>query len=97
MTSLLRRELSHVYVYHNLSHTQRIVKYTKELIENENVNENDAENLLIAAWFHDTGFIEGADNHEEKSAEIASKFLKEQTIPIERIKEISNIILATKA
>jgi len=96
VTSLLRRELSHVYVYHNLSHTQRIVKYTKELIENENVNENDAENLLIAAWFHDTGFIEGADNHEEKSAEIASKFLKEQTIPIERIKEISNIILATK-
>jgi len=96
VTLLLRSELSHVYIYHNLSHTQRTVKYTKELIENENVNENDAENLLVAAWFHDTGFIVGAENHEEKSAEIASKFLKEQDIPVERTEEISNIIMATK-
>ncbi|MFH4964861.1 Pycsar system effector family protein [Gaetbulibacter sp. M235] len=96
VSSLLLREVSHIYIYHNLRHTQRVVKYTKELIENENVNENDAENLLIAAWFHDTGFIQGADNHEEKSVEIASAFLMEQNILPEKIEDISKIILATK-
>ena len=33
VSSLLRRELSHVYIYHNLSHTQRVVNYTKEIIK----------------------------------------------------------------
>ena len=76
--SLLRKDLPHIYTYHNLGHTLRVVKSTKELIEGENIDGNDAENLIIAAWLHDIGYIKGFEKHEEKSVDIASTFLKEK-------------------
>jgi len=82
---LLRTELSHIYTYHSLSHTQRVVKSTKELIEGEKIGEDDAQNLLIAAWFHDVGYINGFENHEEKSNEIATEFLKKHDLGDDKI------------
>jgi len=95
-SNLLRTELSHVFVYHNLSHTQRVVKFTKVLIESENIGENDAENLIVAVWFHDVGYINGYENHEEQSVKIGSKFLKDHNVSSERIDKISSLIMATK-
>lgn len=96
VSSLLGNKLSYNFIYHNLSHTQRVVQYAQELIENENIDENNAENLLIAAWFHDTGFIKSTDNHEAQSVKIASAFLKTQQVIPEKIEAVSKIILATK-
>ena len=93
---LLNTDLDKKYLYHNLTHTQRVVKSIKELIENLKIEKEDSENLKIAAWFHDTGFINGAKNHEQKSVEIASGFLKKHKISEERIENISKLILATK-
>ncbi|ARV07558.1 phosphohydrolase [Polaribacter sp. SA4-10] len=94
--SLLNTNLDRNFVYHNLVHTQRVVKSTKELIENLKIDKVAAENLEIAAWFHDTGFIKGAENHEEESVRIASEFLKENKVTDKRIEAISDLILATK-
>ncbi|MCK5401935.1 MAG: HD domain-containing protein [Flavobacteriaceae bacterium] len=96
VSSLLRRDLSTGFIYHNLSHTQRVVKSTTALIEGENITGEDAENLQIAAWLHDVGHINGYENHEEQSIELAVKFLKEQNISEERIAQISSLIMATK-
>jgi len=96
VSNLLANKLSHLYVYHNLGHTRRVVKSIQEIIEGENISGADAENLIIAAWFHDTGFVEGCKDHEEKSAEIAKAFLSEKGIDERRIKDISSLILATK-
>lgn len=96
VSNLLKRELPHVFIYHNLSHTQRVVKYTKKLIKGENVGEIDAENVLIAAWFHDTGYTKDPKNHEEQSSIIASDFLKKHKVDAKRINVICAIILATK-
>ena len=93
-TSIIRSQLSHVYIYHNLSHTQRVVKFTNKLIEAENISEADAENLLISAWFHDTGYTEGTDNHEEISVKIATEFLNTQNASAEKIMAVSKIIMA---
>jgi len=57
VSGILRTQLSHMYTYHSLSHTQRVVKSTRELIEGEKIDEIDSENLIIAAWFHDVGYI----------------------------------------
>lgn len=95
-SSLLRRELSSDYIYHNLSHTNRVVKSIAELIEGENITKKDAEDLQIAAWFHDIGYIESCENHEECSIKIAASFLKEQGLNDDRITKISSLILATK-
>ncbi|MDU8885131.1 DUF5706 domain-containing protein [Yeosuana sp. MJ-SS3] len=96
VSNLLANKLSHVYVYHNLGHTRRVVKSIQEIIEGEGISGIDAENLILAAWFHDTGFIEGCDNHEAKSAEIAKSFLLENGIDEQRVEVISKLILATK-
>lgn len=94
--SLLNTDLDRKYVYHNLAHTQRVVEKTKELVENLKVSKTDAENLEIAAWFHDTGFVKGAENHEEESVNIVSEFLIKYKISAKRVTAISNLILATK-
>ena len=94
--NLLNIDLGRKYVYHNLAHTQRVVEHIKELIENLEIAKTDAENLEIAAWFHDTGFVKGAENHEEESVKIATEFLTSNKISAKRIEAISNLILATK-
>ena len=96
VSSLLRDELPHTFIYHNLGHTKRVVKSTKELIEGENIKGDDAENLLLAAWFHDVGYTKGCDNHEDNSALLTSAFLKDKNIDANRITAINNLILSTK-
>ena len=94
--NLLSNELDTKYVYHNLAHTQRVVQKTKELVENSSISKIDAENLEIAAWFHDTGFTQKSMGHEEVSVAIVSDFLKHKKVNQKRIDAISKLILATK-
>lgn len=94
--NLLNTALDVKYVYHNLAHTQRVVDNVKKVSEAVKLPKLDTENLEIAAWFHDTGYIKGSKNHEEESVHIASKFLKEKKVSDKRIATISEIILATK-
>ena len=94
--SLLTKELDNDYLYHNLSHTQRVVNAIKELIVGENISEVDANVLLLSAWFHDVGYIKGAENHEEASVRIATNFLEEYNIDDSIINTVSRIIRATK-
>lgn len=94
--SLLTKELSSDYLYHNLSHTQRVVNATKELIEGEKISKVDANVLLFAAWFHDVGYIKGVENHEEASVRIATNFLEEYNYDDSIIEQVAKLIRATK-
>lgn len=94
--SFLNENLDPSYLYHNLIHTQRVVKRIKELIDGMQIKEKEAQQLLIAAWFHDTGFIKGCENHESESAVIAEKFLKDQKVDDSDIKVVKDLILVTK-
>lgn len=96
VSSLLNDHLPREFVYHNLSHTQRVVAATKQIIEGERVSEEDAHKLLITAWFHDTGYTKGKDNHEEASVVIAKAFLKDHDVSESFIDHISHLIMATK-
>jgi len=93
---LFKEKLSNTYIYHNFKHTQRVVKSTKELIAKSEINVKQEEALVLAAWFHDTGYTKTFNGHEEESVKIASAFLKEQHATPELIEEISKNIRATK-
>ena len=93
--NLLKDKLSSVYTYHNLDHTIQVVDKIKILAKEENISPEDTENLLLAGWFHDLGYVDNADNHEEESRKIASDFLKQHQFPEERIAKIGELILAT--
>ena len=96
ISTLLRTKLSKDFIYHNLSHTNRVVKSIAAIVKGENITSTDAEDLQIVAWFHDAGYIKGCENHEEHSVEIAVSFLKKENVNDERIAKISSLILATK-
>lgn len=93
---LFSEKLPNTYIYHNFKHTQRVVKSTKELIEKSQIPVKEEEALLLAAWFHDTGYTEAYKRHEEISAEIAEKWLMQQNADSQLIEEVKRIILATR-
>jgi HD superfamily phosphodiesterase len=95
MNLVEKSEESSLYSYHNFSHTQSVVNATKELCENENIETADRELLLVAAWFHDTGYTKGNENHEAESASIAAEFLINEGLPQDFISSITKLILAT--
>lgn len=95
VSNLLKDKLSNLYSYHNLNHTLTVVSAVKELCKKEEVKGEEKELLLIAAWFHDTGYIEGYENHEKESVKIAASFLKKRDQSEDFIEKVSNLILAT--
>jgi len=52
--------------------------------------------VTLAAWFHDTGYTMTADGYEDKSVELATKFLKERGYPDDKIAQVAGCINATK-
>ena len=96
VTQLLSNELDQRYLYHNLRHTQRVVQGTKELLEEHELKQPDRDAILLAAWFHDTGYTRGHADHEKTSCEIASEYLKEQKADSELIERVCKLIRATK-
>ncbi len=96
VTKLLTTKLDGNFLYHNLRHTQRVVKNTKELLEALDLDEKENETIELAAWLHDTGYTEGVEEHEVKSKRIATQFLKEQQYDTAGINKVGQLILATQ-
>ncbi|WP_264524948.1 Pycsar system effector family protein [Flavobacterium sp. N502536] len=95
VSNLLKDKLSNLYSYHNFNHTLTVVNAVKELCKKEDVTAEEKEILLVAAWFHDTGYINGYENHEQESVKIVTAFLKEKELSDEFIAQVSGLILAT--
>lgn len=94
--NLLSNELGKNCLYHNITHTLRVYKSTKEIIENTTLTPEDGEILLLSVLFHDTGYIKGCYNHEKESSKIATTFLKENNINETIIEKVVFCIMATK-
>ncbi|MFC2130877.1 Pycsar system effector family protein [Bacteroidota bacterium] len=96
VSELLSEKIPKEYVFHNLEHTLQIVENVREISLILNLSEDDREIVLLAAWFHDIGYIIQVDDHEVESVKTAEEFLHEQNYPPERIEKISGCIKATK-
>lgn len=96
VVDLLSNKLDDSYLYHNLSHTQRVVKSTKELLNFYNLEEEDNEVALLGAWLHDTGYTKGSENHEEASCDITRTFLGTQNYGKKKVESVCSLIMATK-
>ncbi|MHA7060054.1 Pycsar system effector family protein [Aquimarina sp. M1] len=96
VSELFEKKLPKSCIYHNYTHTKRVFKSTKEIIDNTNISEEDKEALLLTALLHDTGYSESLDNHEEHSVRISETFLRQQQVSEELINKVSALIMATK-
>ncbi|WP_338375176.1 Pycsar system effector family protein [uncultured Flavobacterium sp.] len=95
VTELFENILEFKYTYHNINHTKSVVKAAEEIAIHEKIDGEDLEILLVAAWFHDCGYVECKEGHEEVSVRIVSKFLEENDYDIIYIEKVAKIIRAT--
>ncbi len=96
VTNLLTKELSQDFTYHNLNHTAIVVEGIMTIGKTENLTDEEIEILLIAGWFHDTGYVHTKLEHEEESVRIATDFLKKCNANEIIISKVSACIMATK-
>jgi predicted metal-dependent HD superfamily phosphohydrolase len=93
---IIETKVGNSYQFHNLRHTRQVVKACEEMAHHYQLNDDDQLSLLIAAWFHDTGYSSGFLNHEKNSIDIAKEFLVQQHTEEAIINKVSGCIAATK-
>ncbi len=93
---LFKDNLPRDVTYHSYEHTVETAKAAEKIGREEGLDEEDLLLVILAAWFHDTGYIEGADQHEERSAMRARAYLSEQGLSEDRIAKVERLILSTK-
>ena len=83
--------------YHSVEHTREVVLSAELISGNYELSDMDYTALMVAAWFHDTGYFTGARRmHEEESLRIATEFLRQHDAPQELIDKVSGCITATR-
>jgi len=85
------------FVFHNLDHTEDVAEACSRMADHYQLKEDDRFILMLAAWFHDTGYSLGnAAGHEDESVRIATEFLTAHNIDETTIQKVSSCIRATK-
>jgi len=84
------------FIYHNLTHTQRVVQAATQIANHYQLNEKDFFIVRTAAWFHDAGYFEDYMQHEQKSADMAAAFLRPKGLEEGTVVTIMHCILATR-
>lgn len=93
---LFKNQLSKKLVYHNYRHTFETVNEARDLGELQHLPADELQDLLLAAWFHDTGYVNTYEDHEAESIRFAREWLEQQKHPQERIERVVTCIAATK-
>ncbi|MEO0330455.1 MAG: Pycsar system effector family protein [Bacteroidota bacterium] len=83
-------------LYHNLTHTKRVVNKVQLISEHSKLTNADKTMLEMAAWFHDIGYLETYENHEDASIRIAEDFLAKREVDQLAIATVSDTINSTK-
>lgn len=92
---LLREDLPPAYLFHNLDRTLERVQRAKIFIEEMELPEKEAEVLLLALWFLDTGYTRNGEDPLENSIAIARSFLQEHALKNEKIEQVTALIKST--
>jgi predicted metal-dependent HD superfamily phosphohydrolase len=93
--NLFNEKLDSSFSFHNLEHTKTVVKGIETICKAEKINEETTLILVLAAWFHDAGYIGGCEMHEKLSIEIALDFLIANNLAPEIQQKVSGLIQAT--
>lgn len=84
-------------VYHNVDHTLDVLKHAERIAREENIeNERYLYLLKVAALYHDAGFLQIYDGHEEQSCEIFTADAVHFDILEEEKIVVREMIMATK-
>ena len=90
------KKVGRVYTYHNLEHTEMVVRAARIIGHASHLTLEQLNMVLIAAWFHDVDYYKGVVEHEERSALIAERKLIGWGAAIDLAREVSQAIIATR-
>ncbi len=83
-------------VYHNLQHTEDVVKAATKIANHYQLSDHDTFIVLAAAWFHDLGHLTTENEHEEEGVKLASAFFLSHDLIDKDIQLIAGCIRSTK-
>ena len=94
---ILKTEIPAGMCFHNIDHTRYVVNACMKIHEHcPELEEEEKELLLVAAWLHDTGLVSSYHQHEEAGKEIARAFLQSQQLRDDKIDFVLKCIGATQ-
>lgn len=93
---LFKQRLPEYLVYHTYGHTEMVAETARKIGKGMKLGEEGLEVVTLAGWFHDAGYTEVYNGHEEISVRIATDFLNRQEYPPEKIELVVGCIRATK-
>jgi predicted metal-dependent HD superfamily phosphohydrolase len=97
VTEIYVHKVKPEFVFHNLDHTEDVAEACSRMADHYQLKEDERFILILAAWFHDTGYSLGnAAGHEEESVRIATEFLTGYKVDETTIQKVSSCIRATK-
>ncbi len=96
MLRKLLKELPDYLTYHSVYHTKDVLKASIRIAKSESIKGEDLTLIKTAAIFHDSGFIYGPKDHEERSCDIARRYLPDYEYSTIQIERICGMIMATK-
>ncbi len=96
VTDFYKKNIGAEYVFHDIQHTKNVVGEVQLIGIECGVSERELELLIMAAWFHDMGYSQGAEGHEERSCKFAVDFLSKHQVPEQDLDVITRCIMATK-
>ncbi|HEX2534253.1 MAG TPA: HD domain-containing protein, partial [Chitinophagaceae bacterium] len=79
VTDIFTHQVRPEFVFHNLEHTEDVVEACSYMADHYKLGPEDRLVLMLAAWFHDTGYASGTGaGHEGESIRHATTFLTAQ-------------------
>ena len=93
---LFEKEIQDNLRYHDILHTEYVADQSERIGKSSGLSKEELDIVIVAAWFHDSGFVSRSDGHEEESQIIAREFLTSRKISEEFINQVLGCIEATK-
>ena len=92
----MRKELPKHLSYHSMAHIKDVFDSARRIAKIEGIKGDDLKLLLIAAMYHDCGFVIQSKDHEKISCDIAKENLPGFGFTPEQVKAICGMIMATQ-
>ena len=83
--------------YHNLKHTEQVVDAAVQIAQHYQLSDVDFFTVVVAAWFHDIGYLSGdGKGHEERGARMAQSYLEGTGLEFGVVEAVKRCIIATQ-
>ena len=93
---IFRDKYDNKSTYHSIEHVADVAEAAEKIGKASDLNEEELEAVIIAAWFHDVGYLFQQEDHESASVKVADEYLKGMEYPDRKIKSVIDCIVATK-